>query len=77
MWTQQFVYTVAHYVDLKGYLYNGAPCRLMSVHYTCNYIGTVGSPFRMLLVPECCVIKLACPVADNMVSFLCHGWIVL
>ena len=28
------------------------------------------SPFRILLVPECCIIKLACTVADNSVSFL-------
>ena len=40
-------------------------------------VGTVQSPFRILLVPECCVIKLACTVADNLVSFLGHGWIVL
>ena len=38
-------------------------------------VGTVRSTFRILLVPECCFIKLACTVADS-VSFLSHGWIV-
>ena len=66
MWTEQFVYTVAHCVDLKGTMQT----------YACA-VGTVWSPFRILLVPECCVIKLACTVADNSVSFLSHGWIVI
>ena len=44
--------------------------------YVCT-VGTVWSPFRVLLVPECCVIKVACTVADNSVSFLGHWWIVL
>ena len=45
-------------------------------NYVCA-VGTVQLPFRILLVPECCVIKLVCTVADNSVSFLGHGWIVL
>ena len=44
--------------------------------YVCK-VGTVWSLFRILLVPECCVIKLACTMADNLVSFLGPGWIVL
>ena len=44
--------------------------------YVCT-IDNVPSPFRILLVPECCVIKLACTVADNLVSFLGHGLIAL
>ena len=44
--------------------------------YVCT-VDTVRSPFRILLVPECCVIKLAFNVADNLVSFISHGWIVL
>ena len=40
-------------------------------------VGTVWSAFRILLVPECCVMKLTCTLADNSVSFLGHGWIVL
>ena len=44
--------------------------------YVCT-VYTVRSPFRILLVPECFVIKLACTVADNSVSFLSHGWLVL
>ena len=68
MWTQQFVCMIAHCVDLKG-----------AMHWDTDLIctvGTVRSPFRILLVPECCVIKLACTVADKSVSILCHGWIV-
>ena len=44
IWTQQLVYTVARCVNLKGYLYSGAPCSHMSVQWV---------PFRILLVPEC------------------------
>ena len=43
--------------------------------YVCT-VGTVRSPFRILLVPECCVITLACTVADNLVTFLGHGLII-
>ena len=34
------------------------------------------SLFRILLVAECCVITLACTVADNSASSLDPGWIV-
>ena len=44
--------------------------------YVC-IVESVWSPFRILLVPECSVIKLYCTVADNSVSFLGHWWIVL
>ena len=40
-------------------------------------VGTVRSHFSMLLVSECCVIKLACTVADNSVSSLGPGWNVI
>ena len=38
--------------------------------YVCT-VGTVRSLFRILLVPECCVIKLACTV----LSFLSKPWV--
>ena len=44
--------------------------------YVCT-VGTVRLAFRIVLVPECCVFKLACTLAENSVSFLGHGWIVL
>ena len=71
MWTQQFVYTVAHYVDLKGYMWSTIQTYVCSVDTVRSFF------FRILLVSECCVIKLACTVADNSVSFLGHGWFIL
>ena len=41
--------------------------------YVCT-VGTVRSPFRILLVPECCATKLACTVADNS-CFHTRPWV--
>ena len=68
-----------NYVDLTVCLQSGTQCRPKRIlvlwstmqTYVCT-VGTVRLPFRILLVPRCCGIKLACTVADNSVSFLGH-----
>ena len=63
-------------MDLTVCLHGGTLCRPSIMQtYVCT-VGTVRSPVRILLVPECRIIKLAFTVADNSVSFLGHGWIV-
>ena len=49
---------------------------MQTLKYVCK-VGTLPSIYRTLPVPECCSIKLACTVADNLASSLSPGWIVL